>query len=89
MEKYYIQIYRILLFNPMLKLKNIIKYSPYSLEKSQKNKLFKDFFTELTFAISGSPSIPKLVVKKTVSPLIIPDFFKASIISDCVYFIFQ
>ena len=49
MEKYYIQIYRILLFNPMLKLKNIIKYSPYSLEKSQKNKLFKDFFTELTF----------------------------------------
>jgi len=49
MEKYYIQIYRILLFNPMLKLRNIIKYSPYSLEKSQKNKLFKNFFTELTF----------------------------------------
>ena len=38
MEKYYIQIYRILLFNSMLKRKNIIKYSPYSLEKSQKIK---------------------------------------------------
>ena len=49
MEKYYILIYKILLFNLMLKLTNIIKYSPYSLEKNQKNKLFKDFFTKLTF----------------------------------------
>ena len=33
----------------MLKLKNIIKYNPYSLDKNQKNKLFKDIFTKLTF----------------------------------------
>ena len=33
----------------MLQLKNIIKYNPYSLDKNQKNKLFKDIFTKLTF----------------------------------------
>ena len=33
----------------MLNLKNIIKYNPYSLDKKQKNKLFKDIFTKLTF----------------------------------------
>ena len=33
----------------MLNLKNITKYSPYSLEKNKKKKLFKDFFTKLTF----------------------------------------
>ena len=38
-------------------------------------------FIDLIFFILGMPSIPRLVVKKTVSPLVIPDFFKAFIIS--------
>ena len=33
----------------MPELKNIINYPPYSLEKEQKKKLFKDFFNKLTF----------------------------------------
>jgi len=49
MGRYYILTYKILLPKPMLELRNLINYQPYSLNKKQKKKLFKDFFTKLTF----------------------------------------
>ena len=33
----------------MSELKNITNYQPYDLKKEPKKKLFKDFFTKLTF----------------------------------------